>query len=94
MKIFILYCGVLSSLFVPLEAALPPFYQSTKEITAALNSPEASQFFDSADLIIAIEKKDNGYLITTNRQKIFAEIVPQEAPFPGPIPFTVRYKRL
>lgn len=55
-------------------AALPPFYQSKKEIEAILSSQEIPKYIPSGDLIIQISKTDDGYLIITNHRVVAVSI--------------------
>ncbi len=72
-------------------AALPPFYQSKKEIEAILKSEELSKALDSADLILKIEQNEKGYLITTNKHTLQVDIAPKQNRMPGPMQFTLRF---
>ncbi len=74
---------VLSTLF----AALPPMEQSSREIQTMLSDPRLQQSLESSSPIQSIERQDQGYLISTIRERVWVEIVYKRSHHPGPIPF-------
>lgn len=85
----ILFSG-LASLFLmtsSAEAALPPFYQSLREYTALLNSPELAKQLGSGQVIQSIQRTDTGFIVKANRSTINVEIVYDPMEMPGPAKF-------
>ncbi len=72
--------------------ALPPLYQSLKELKAVLESPELSNKLTSADYIEEIRRTDEGFLIKTNKHTIQAKLVVEPQGMPGPTKFHVIFE--
>lgn len=66
-------------------ALLPPLYESLHQIQSVINDPELANKFQPGELIISIERTDDGYLIKTNKSTLIAKVesVPQVTPGPG-----------
>ena len=57
------------------EALLPPFFESLKEYSCLLNSPELSARLGSADMLRDIERTDTGFLITSLHHTLKVDVV-------------------
>lgn len=75
-----------------LQAALPPFYQSVKELDAILHDPGFNGQFTSADYIETIEHVADGWRLTTNKRTVLAKIVHKKSQMPGPLQFDIEWK--
>lgn len=75
-----------------LPALLPPLYTGIQEIKAILTDPHLPDHLQSGEVILSIEKQEGGYLITTNKQQLVAEIHPEAQTMPGPEQFTVHFR--
>lgn len=74
------------------EGALPPLYQSAKEIQAILGSPELSKRLSSGELIQKIERTNNGFIIETNHHQLEIEVVYQKTNLIGPQSFKLVFR--
>ncbi|MBN9378960.1 MAG: hypothetical protein J0H93_11340 [Chlamydiales bacterium] len=85
------FCMCLAFLFFPCLnfAALPPIFEDIAEIKAILDDQKFINLLDSADSIKEISKKENGYLVKTNKLEIFARIIYKPIPRPGPLSFDI-----
>jgi hypothetical protein len=81
----------MKALLFALFSALPPFAQSSREVQAILADPRAEQFLGSGQPIQTIERKGNGYEISTARSSIWVDILYSPAKRPGPIPFELEF---
>ena len=72
-------------------AALPPFYQSSKEIKAILNSPDLHEKLGSGQYILDIIKTRSGWMIITPKYRLPIEVkyIPQERI--GPAEFELEF---
>lgn len=75
----------------PVYAVLPPLYQTAKEIDALVTSEELGRFLTSADVIMRIDKIDTGYLITTNKHRLYVDVIALPQQQPGPVRFTLHF---
>ncbi|MBA3721646.1 MAG: hypothetical protein H0W88_04520 [Parachlamydiaceae bacterium] len=91
MKKFLIAIVSMVLLSQSVEAALPPLYQSKKEIDAIFASPEYGQVFQSGELITEIKRTENGFDISTNKNRVHVDIIYQSNPKPGPIQFKVKF---
>jgi hypothetical protein len=74
-----------------LEAALPPLYQSANEIKAILASEEFGQKLQSGELILTIQRSENGYEVLTNHHRLQVDILNVPSNKPGPIQFKLKF---
>ncbi|MCB1113355.1 MAG: hypothetical protein KDK62_01205 [Chlamydiia bacterium] len=74
------------------EGALPPLYQSTKEIQAILGSPELSKRLNPGETILKIEKIQNGFAIETQENRLEVDVVYQRQSLMGPQSFKLVFK--
>lgn len=74
-------------------ALLPPLYQSVKEYKALLNDPRLEKNLGSGELIKTIERKDNRFEITTNKQTLRVDIVYKKQRQPGPAEFELEFQK-
>ncbi len=72
-------------------AALPPYYQSTKELMAILSDPEVEKKLASPYPIKSIIKTDSGYMIAIQDCELEVKIIylPQERGFVGPAKYKI-----
>lgn len=74
MKKFMM-CFTLSILFsLPLAAILPPLYQDSKEIKSILSDPDFDKKLHSGEVLMKIQKNEQGYEITTNQHRLQIDI--------------------
>lgn len=66
------------------EAALPPLYQTSKEIVSIMTDDQLGKKLQSGEVIEKIEKNEDGYEISTNKNKVQVKVVYQPAERPGP----------
>lgn len=68
-------------------ALLPPLYQTANEIKAILESKELSQKLKSGEVIMTIQKNDEGYEIVTNKHRLQVDVSYLHQNRPGPSQF-------
>ena len=56
-------------------AALPPFYQSAKELKDLLSDQRLAEKIGSGQVILDIIRTDKGYLIVTPRKRLDVEVL-------------------
>jgi len=81
-----------SQLFSPsLLAALPPYYQSAKEIIAILNSSIVAQKLSTPYPIDSIKKTEKGYRLAAGKCELEVNIIykPREDGLVGPVNFEI-----
>ena len=88
-KIFllVLFVGFITSGF----CALPPFYQSTKEIKALITDPRFHEKLGSGQYIQSITRKDHGWLIKTPKYLLFVDVKYSYSHRIGPAEFEFIY---
>lgn len=74
------------------EGALPPLYESTKEIQAILGSPELGERLSSGEVIEKIEKTSSGFAIVTNQHRLEVDVVYKPQNYMGPQSFKLVFK--
>ena len=80
------------ALTTTVEAALPPLYQTSKEIKDILGNPEFDQKLHSGEVIESIQKNDKGYLVSTNYNTLQVNIIYQKTERIGPAAFTLQFE--
>ena len=70
-------------------AALPPLYQSSREITAILSDPFLHPF--TGERIVSLKKTEEGYLLETTRHCFLVDVKTSPASMPGPVPFSLEF---
>ena len=80
-RYILLSCTLLN---LDLEAALPPFYQSVRELKQIIDSPEVASELGSAEPILDIQRNSAGYLITSLKDSVQVDIVYEAQEMPGP----------
>ncbi len=73
------------------EALLPPLYQGSGEIKAIMEDSQLAQKLSSGDVIMKIEKNEEGYAITTNKHHLQAYVDYELAQHPGPAHYKIRF---
>lgn len=73
------------------HAALPPLWQSVREMEAILSSDQLGAHFVSGELLEDIVKVGNAYLVRGSQSAVFVEVinVPQE--MAGPVKFKLKW---
>lgn len=79
---------------VSAHAALPPFYQSTKEFRALLDSPSLSEIIGSGEPVVSIVRGDNKFIVKTNKHSLQVDIVYDHMSNPGPAKFHLAFHEL
>lgn len=79
-----------------LMAALPPYYQSAKEIIAVLNNPEVAEKIGSGRVIHYVIKAEGGYIINAGKCTLSVKVTysPQPNGMVGPAIFEVHPDKL
>lgn len=83
---------VLSALATPAFAALPPYWQSAREISTIINDPRVHDALKYEEPIVSITTGgDDVYELRTERCTLLVTIVdaPQDAPMAGPRQFDI-----
>jgi hypothetical protein len=84
-----LFCAVLS--YGALHAALPPFYQSLREMEAVLTDPRLHELLGSAEMIQQVSKTDEGYLVLTQNYLVRVDLRYLPAKMLGPAHFELEF---
>jgi hypothetical protein len=72
-------------------AALPPLYQSLKEINAILSDKRLSDELGSSQAITGIKRIKNGYLITTFKYQLKVDVIYVPQKIMGPAKFELKF---
>lgn len=86
-----LLCIILLTATCPCFCALPPLWQSVREIEAILESEELGKHFEAHAPIIEISKIGNGYLIRTEKQEVVVEVRYLPGKMMGPTNFELKF---
>lgn len=70
--------------FMQIEALLPPLYQTSSEIKAMMENKQLGQKLQSGEVIEKIEKNDQGYEITTNKNRLQVNVTYENQSYPAP----------
>ncbi len=73
------------------EAILPPLYETSSEIKAIMADEQLGQKLQSGEVIVKVEKNDQGYEITTNHHRLQVYVTYEPAQRPGPAHFKLRF---
>lgn len=93
MKKLLALCGASLAVSTSLFAALPPLYQGIEELKTILADEKLGQLLQSGEVIEDISKNNDGYLITTNRHRLQAQVVYEPAARPGPAQFHIVFRQ-
>lgn len=74
-------------------AALPPLYQSAKELKTILDSSELADELSSGDVIESIDRNESGYEVRTQRAQLQVDVIYQPQDMPGPVPFKLHFHK-
>lgn len=77
--------------FQSAHAALPPLWQSTKEIKAILDDPQFGSSLQSGEEIQKIKRTEGGWLIVTNKNHLLVKVIPKPQANPGPKNFALEF---
>lgn len=94
MKKIAFFIGVFLSLISNLFSALPPFYESKKELKSILDSQELESLFGSAEPLLKIERNQNGYEIATNKHTLQVDVHYEPQTLPGPAHYVLKFHEL
>lgn len=72
-------------------AALPPLYQSLREIDAIISDERLSKELGSAEAILGIKKIKDGYLITTINYHVKVDVIYIPQKMIGPAKFELKF---
>lgn len=72
-------------------AALPPLYQSLREIDAVISDERMAEYFTSADYIEVIKRNEEGFLITSNKRMVQVDVEYIPAKMVGPSKFQLHF---
>lgn len=75
------------------EAILPPAWEAVREIKTLLDAKDLKSYLDSAEIIQSIERVPDGWVINTNRSKIFIHIQKLPQNRPGPEEFELKFSK-
>ena len=83
---------VLASItIIQAQAALPPLYQTSKEIMMMMQDSQLGEKLQSGEVIEKIEKNKDGYEIVTNKSHLQVTILYELAKQPGPVNFKLHF---
>lgn len=74
-----------------LHALLPPAWEGVREIKAILDDENLSHYLNSGDLILSIERQEEGWVIKTNHSSIKVKVQKLPQSMPGPEKFELHY---
>lgn len=74
-----------------LQAALPPFAQSSKEVKAILADPRLYQTLGGAHVISEIQRVEGGYVVFTAANKVLVKVNYLPSQMPGPARFELEF---
>lgn len=83
----------LGTLSTPLNALLPPLYQTSQELRMILENERLGKALPDGEPILEIHKNEMGYEITTLHYHVQANIVYKSASRPGPAQFEVEFQK-
>ena len=72
-------------------SALPPLYQTSREIKRILNNPMLAEKLKGAEPIQEIKKSQNGWLITTLKHTIQVDLTYLQSEVVGPCEFKLNF---
>lgn len=72
-------------------AVLPPLWQGVNEIKAILEDQQLSNAIPSGDVLLKIIKIHDGYMIITNKRKVFIKVNYEQNQQPGPAKFKIEF---
>jgi len=76
-----------SMISIGLEGALPPVYESIRELQALIDSPELVPALEGVAPITEIQRRDNRFIVVTPNKTIEVTVVYQPVDHPGPAKF-------
>lgn len=88
--LLVLSVGALSS---PLQAVLPPLYQTSKELSAVLQGDLLGKALPAGEPILEIRRNSQGYEITTLHYHVQANVIYKTSDRPGPAQFEVEFEK-
>ncbi len=82
---------ILTLFSISAYAALPPFYQSKKEIEIILNDKRLVDELTSAEMIVKIKRIEDSYLISTDKYTLKVEVIYLPTDQMGPAQFKLKF---
>ncbi|QLH35306.1 MAG: hypothetical protein HWD61_03405 [Parachlamydiaceae bacterium] len=73
-------------------SVLPPLFENIAEIKAILDDQRLGQMLESGESIEEIKHVENGYVLKTNRHRLFVKIRFKHSEKPGPAEFDLEFK--
>lgn len=73
-------------------ALLPPLAQSIREIEAILADPRLYQSLGSPEMIVGIERNEQGYVVVTRNYSLQVILTYTPLPHPGPARFDLDFQ--
>lgn len=75
-------------------AALPPLWNSVREIEGILKHPDLKEYLDASQTINAIERVPGGFRVITNTSKVLVELSPRHDQHVGPVQYEYTFSSL
>lgn len=78
--------------FAPVQALLPPLYETIREYKSLIEDPQLAKKLDSSDMIQSIERHDDQFVVKTFKGKeLLIQVVYEPQKMPGPAHFHFRF---
>lgn len=77
----------------PVAGLLSPLSQELVELKTLLQDPALEQLVGSGEIIQEIKKTENGYVLTTSKQKVFVNVNYTPINRPGPAQFKLSFSK-
>jgi hypothetical protein len=87
MKKFICLFLCVAGFAAPSFAALPPIYQSLKELQMLVQDPRLAQQFKPGEMITCIQKDGDHFVVSSKQSEVIVGIVYEQLEQPGPARF-------
>jgi|688.fasta_scaffold2056354_2 hypothetical protein len=87
---FALACSIFTK--VSIFAALPPFAEDKRIVIEILKDEKLANFIPYGDVLVRIEKYDDGYLLTTNKRAVLAIVHYESSDRIGPRNFNIEFQ--
>ena len=72
-------------------AALPPLWQGVEELKVILADKRLGDYLDAGDVITAIKKTEEGWIIITNKKRVTVNLTYEKSSKPGPVQFRISF---
>lgn len=91
MKKFALLLGSCLIMSISAEAALPPVYESVKELRTLLDSPQLTDQLGSGEAIQSITRDDKGFIVKSTKYTLKVDVIYDPVNHPGPAKFHLKF---